>query len=337
MENKLLELKPKFKEKKILVFGDFVLDQFLYGRISRISREAPVLILDYEKIVNLLGGGANAAHNIRSLGGTVFPAGLVGDDASGEQLLSLFEEQNINTSAIINVNGYTTPTKTRILAGSSHSAKQQIVRIDRGNTFQMSDPVQSQLIEKIGALLSSKPDAILVSDYGYRLNSDTIIEFLRRASKKENLPLIVDSRFDLVKYAHVTSMTPNISEVEEAYRTRIENDTDRLESTGMRILKEQKLDSLLITRGRHGMTLFESNKKPVHIPVFGGDEVADVTGAGDTVVATFTLALAAGASYYEAARLANYAGGIVVMKRGTATVSAEELWRAVESENQLDT
>jgi rfaE bifunctional protein kinase chain/domain len=248
----------------------------------------------------------------------------VGDDSEGQQLIAYFSKLGIDTSGIRVTKAYRTPTKMRILAGAVHSQRQQIVRLDSGDGVK-PDTVDSAIQRKLQAALSNA-DALLVSDYGYGLVTP---ELLARV-KVNGIPSTIDSRFGLQSFSGMTAATPNEPEVETALGITIGNDLKKLESAGRLLLKKLKHDTLLITRGKDGMALFERGKKTVHIPIEGTDEIADVTGAGDTVIATFTLALAAGASYSDAARLANHAGGIVVMKFGTQPVMHEELTKALE-------
>lgn len=321
--SRLRPLIEEFKGKRVVVFGDLVADVFVYGEISRISREAPVLILKHKETQVVPGGGANAIHNLWALGARPLPVGIVGDDAEGQELLRYFSDRGIDISGIRVSKSYRTPTKTRILAGAVHSQRQQIVRIDSGGPIQ-DDKSYGGLEPKLKAAVSNA-HALLVSDYGYGLVTPQIVSKI----PWNGIPATIDSRFALQSFSRMTAATPNEPEVEAALGTPIGNNVKNLESAGRSLLRKLKHDALLITRGKDGMALFEPGKKTIHIPVYGTDEIADVTGAGDTVIATFTLALAAGASYYDAARLANYAGGIVVMKYGTRPVTHEELTNAV--------
>jgi D-glycero-beta-D-manno-heptose-7-phosphate kinase len=320
----LTSLLQKFPKRKVAVFGDLVADVFVYGEISRISREAPVLILNHRETQVVPGGGANAIHNLRTLGAEPFPIGIVGDDSEGHQLLEFFNCLGIDISGILVAKSYRTPTKMRILAGAVHGHRQQLVRIDSGAA--LSEAKTRSEIERKLQRAARNADAILVSDYGYGLADPSLVAKLR----KSPIPVTIDSRFDLHHYKGLTAATPNEPEVEAALDIAIGNDLKKLEWAGRTLLRKLKHDALLITRGKDGMALFESGKKTVHIPIHGSDEVADVTGAGDTVIATFTLALAAGAGFYDAARLANFAGGIVVMKYGTRPVFWSELQSAIE-------
>ena len=312
----------RFKGKRIVVLGDLVADVFVYGEISRISREAPVLILNHRETQIVPGGGANAIHNLWALGAKPLPVGIVGDDTEGRQLLNYFLNLGIDTGGISVAKSYRTPSKTRILAGAVHSQRQQIVRIDSGSPLEEDedDKNRHRVEQKLKRVLRNA-DALLVSDYGYGLINPALVSRVRTHS----MPATIDSRFSLMSFSGMTAATPNEPEVEAALSMTIGNDAKKLEWAGRTLLRKLKHDALLITRGKDGMALFERGRKTTHIPVHGPDEVADVTGAGDTVIATFTLALAAGASYDEAARLANVAGGIVVMKYGTRPVTLEEL------------
>jgi D-glycero-beta-D-manno-heptose-7-phosphate kinase len=234
-------------------------------------------------------------------------------------------------SGVLKDKSYTTVTKTRILAGMTHNTRQQVVRVDR----EPENPPNRHLTRELflaAREYSRASDALLVSDYGYGSATPAIVNALRQAGRKRSVqvPLILDSRYRLLEYSGVTAATPNEPEVEAALGARIGQDWRRLTMCGRQVIERMKLQSLLITRGRDGMVAFEQGHDPVDIPIFGSDEIADVTGAGDTVIASFSAALAAGATTVEAAQLANYAGGIVVMKRGTATVSREELLHAID-------
>lgn len=322
--NPLRGLLDRFKDKRIVVFGDLVADVFAYGEISRISREAPVLILNHRETQLVPGGGANAIHNLRTLGAQPIPVGIVGDDTEGEQLLRFFDGLGIDISGIRVAKNYRTPTKMRILAGAVHAQRQQIVRMDSGAPLQ-DERLRMALAQKVKLALS-KADGLLVSDYGYGLVTPAIIANL----PLRKIPSTIDSRFDLIQYSGMTAATPNEPEVEAALGITIGNDIRKLEAAGRTLMRKLRHEALLVTRGKHGMALFERGRKTLHIPVHGSDEVADVTGAGDTVIATFTLGLAAGCTYEQAARLANYAGGIVVMKYGTRPVLYDELAAVVE-------
>lgn len=317
------------KGKRVVVFGDLIADEFVYGRIARVSREAPVLILEYDTTEVLPGGAGNAANNVATLGGTVRLVSLVGRDEPGDRLFKVLPK-SVERDGLVRPAQFKTPVKTRILAGGIHSAKQQVVRIDRCTSEQLSDSHRASAERAVKRAIRNA-DAVLISDYGSGLVQPQFVSALMdsvRALKKP-IPVLIDSRYALTRYRGLTACTPNESEVEQVLGVTIGDNTKRLEKCGRALLEQTKMAAVLITRGSRGMALFEPGKPTVHIPIYGSDQIADVTGAGDTVMATMTLALAAGAGFEDAARLANYAGGIVVMKRGTATVSAAELRRAV--------
>jgi rfaE bifunctional protein kinase chain/domain len=310
----------------VVVFGDLVADEFVYGRIARVSREAPVLILEYDSTEVVPGGAGNAANNAAALGGRVTLVGLAGRDEAGRRMVAALD-RHVSREAIVRTADYRTPVKTRILAGGIHSAKQQVVRIDRPST-PVGDVLWRQ-VEHAAAAAVVNADALLISDYGSGLIAPAFVSEIARDLRRRGVPVLVDSRYALTKYSRLTACTPNESEVEQVLGVRIDDRPRVLERAGRTILTRTRMDAVLITRGSRGMALFEPGRPTVHIPIFGSDQIADVTGAGDTVMATMTLSLAAGASFEEAARLANYAGGLVVMKRGTSTVSRGELQSAI--------
>jgi D-glycero-beta-D-manno-heptose-7-phosphate kinase len=326
-QERLAALVRSFRARRVLVLADLVADEFVYGRAQRVSREAPVLILEHEGAEVRLGGGANAVHNIRTLGATPIPLGVLGKDEHGRKLRALLREKGIARAGVIEDAGHVTPVKSRILGGGAHSTKQQIVRLDRVVPLPRRSPARRAVRAALGRL-RGRVDGVLVSDYGLGLLTPDLVRAAVAFARRRRVPVSVDSRYGLLAFRGMTAVTPNEPEVEAALGLRIGHDRKRLETAGRTLLRRLGAKAVLITRGRDGMALFEPGKPPLHLPIYGSDQVADVTGAGDTVIATFTLALAAGATAEEAARLANYAGGIVVMKRGTATVSAPELLAA---------
>jgi len=329
--DRLIKIVESFPKLTITVLGDLVADEFVFGEISRVSREAPVLILKHRDRTVVPGGGANAVYNLADLGVNVLPVGVVGTDEPGKLLIKAFRHKHIPVSGVLKDKTYTTVTKTRILAGMTHSSRQQVVRVDREPAEEPNQHLKRELI--LAAVEYGRAsDAILVSDYGYGAATPAIVNAVRQKGRFDRLPITLDSRYRMLDFAGLANAaTPNEPEVEEALGITIGQDWARLVKAGELLMSRQKLDSLVITRGRDGMVAFNKRHKPIDIPIHGSDEVADVTGAGDTVIATFTAALAAGASTEEAAHLANYAGGIVVMKRGTATASQGELLNVLES------
>jgi rfaE bifunctional protein kinase chain/domain len=329
---RLLELIDAFSGVRALVFGDLIVDEFIYGEIARVSREAPVLILNYDSTQIVPGGAGNAANNVAALGASAVAIGVTGRDDTGSRLLEAMRP-GVDVRSVVRARGISTPTKTRILAGGIHSAKQQVVRIDRVTRNAMSEADRHAIATRL-LKAAARCDALLVSDYGSGLVTPALVARAQQALRRRRgrlPPVLVDSRYTLLKFRNMTTCTPNESEVEQMFGIRIGENTRVLERAGRDLLHRTRAAAVLITRGSRGMALFEPDTPTAHIPIVGSDQIADVTGAGDTVIATMTLALAAGARFIEAAHLANYAGGLVVMKRGTATISADELRHAVLS------
>jgi D-glycero-beta-D-manno-heptose-7-phosphate kinase len=330
--DRLRQVLEAFAEVTVTVLGDLVADEFVFGEISRVSREAPVLILKHRETTVVPGGGGNAVMNLADLGVTVLPVGVVGDDEPGRLLLECLKEKKISTSGIVKLKNHATTTKTRILAGMPHAARQQVVRIDREPG--PLNEIHPALLDLIASArnFAKASDALLVSDYGYGAATPRLLTFIRSDGSLGEMPVTLDSRYRLLEYTGVTAATPNEPEVEAALNVKIGTEGDVM-AAGEKLREEMKLQSLVITRGSDGMVVFQEGGDPVEVPIHGSDQVTDVTGAGDT----FTAALATGADPLTAAKLANYAGGIVVMKRGTATVTREELLLAIESETTVKT
>ncbi len=320
----LLRLVDGFARKKIAVWGDFILDEYIFGNTRRISREAPVLILDYKKKEFSLGGAGNSVLNLKALGADPYPIGVVGSDDSGQRILQILKKKGVSTEYIIKEKKYKTPVKTRILAGEETARKQQILRIDREGKVPDSNELK-QKIQKTLKDAQKKISALLISDYNYFTVKEDLFNHILPSLKKKNIPVTLDSRFRLLNFKGITVSTPNESEVEEALQIEINDDNQLLKQAGRLLLRKTQSSALLITRGSKGMVLFEEKKAPFSISICGTTDIVDVTGAGDTVISVFTLALACGSTFREAAMLANYAGDIVVMKKGTATLSAQEL------------
>lgn len=328
--DRLRKIVESFPKVTVTVVGDLVADEFVFGEIARVSREAPVLILKHRDRRVVPGGGANAIYNLADLGVNVLPVGVVGDDEPGKLLIKAFRHKHVPVTGVLRDKSFTTVTKTRIVAGTMHSARQQVVRIDREPDAEPSQHLKRELV-LAARQYARASDALLVSDYGYGAASPAILNAIRDKGRFDKLPITLDSRYRMLQYSGITAATPNEPEIEEALGTTIGNDWRGLVSAGEQIMERMQLQSLVVTRGRDGMVAFSRRHKPIDIPIHGSDEIADVTGAGDTVIATFTAAFAAGASTEEAAHLANYAGGIVVMKRGTATVSQQELLQVLDT------
>ncbi len=314
----------RFRDSTVVIVGDLVADQFLNGTISRVSREAPVFILRHDETVTLPGAAANAAANVASLGGNAILLGFVGDDAAGEKLRAALADLGVDSSGVITREKAQTTTKVRVLAGQHYAARQQVIRIDYENTELLSTAAEDELIDRLKKV-ADRADAFIVSDYNYGAVFDRLYREVVAASKGLNKPLIVDSRYRLPEFTDATSATPNREEVEQILGPE-PNDESCFELRGRLGLK-----SLLITNGNKGMKLFGEGNAPHCIDAVGSKEPVDVTGAGDTVIAAYALGLASGLGYAEAATLANHAGGLVVMKKGTATVSADELLASLGS------
>jgi rfaE bifunctional protein kinase chain/domain len=327
MMQELINIITRFRDQRIVILGDAIADKFLHGSISRVSREAPVFILRHQQTVTLPGGAANCAMNLVALGAQVSLISVTGADESGSDLRAKLEAAGVDMSGVIVSEKVQTTTKVRILAGQSHSSKQQVIRIDYEGASLNDEEIRTALLEKLGEALG-KAKAVVISDYNYGVVSAQGVDLIRKSTDG---PVLVDSRFHLSDFPGFTAATPNQEEVENLAGVPISS-TEHLERAAQELKRRLGHRALLVTRGSQGMTLLEDDKPPVHIDAVGAQQAVDVTGAGDTVIATFTLALASGASFTNAARLANYAGGLVVMKRGTATVSASELEHAIRQD-----
>ena len=327
---RLLALVDRFRGRKIAVWGDFILDEYLYGRTRRISREAPALIISYERGEFSLGGAGNSVLNLEALGASPLPIGVVGRDESGRKILDVLSARSISSRHLVRAPELQTPIKMRILAGEENTRKQQILRIDKDSAV----PENPALKKRLGAGLleaARRCAALLISDYNYMTVRPGLYAEVLPRLKKSGIPLTLDSRFRLLSFCGMTAATPNEPEVEAALGIELDKDVALLKKAGRTLLRRLASPALLITRGSRGLALFEKKRPPFLIPVHGPTDIVDVTGAGDTVISVFTLALACGADFRDAARLANVAGGIVVMKKGTATVSPEELKKAISS------
>ena len=322
----LLEYLPKLRGKKIGVYGDLIADEYVFGTIHRFSREAPVFIVNYEDSQIGLGGAANAVNNIHTLGGVPYPFGVLGNDLPGRTLFSVMKEKGISTDGVVADYQHPTFIKQRIVAGSPHSVRQQILRLDRCHVMNSDASCHQELRERAMSFMN-KLDALIISDYGLGIADPNQVEPVLAEATRAGVPVFVDSRQRLQLYRGATAATPNEPEVESLLGKILDNNL--LVQVGSDLLQKLGMKALLITRGKNGMALFTSDAPPAMIPIFGSTDIVDVTGAGDTVISTFTLAVSSGASFYDAARLANCAAGITVMKRGAATVSIEELNEAI--------
>jgi D-glycero-beta-D-manno-heptose-7-phosphate kinase len=323
LRERLLGLLDGFRKVRVMVVGDLVLDHYLVGDAGRISREYPVMILNHERDEYRPGGAANTVANLAALGATVIPAGWVGTDLSGDELLKILGSVGCETDGVVRDLRARTVTKTRIVAGCTHGGGlgQHLLRVDQLGTGAPDAAAEGDLGRRIEHLVDGV-DGFVLSDYGQGTLTRTVAGMVMRLAESRYIGL--DSRHRLLDYSGVSAATPNIEEAAEAAGFGLEYEAG-IEEAGARLLAKLEAEALLITRGASGMSLFEPGARAIHIPVANKSEVFDVTGAGDTVVAAFTLARLAGGSYLEAAHLANVAGGISVRHAGATPVSAREL------------
>lgn len=326
----LLRVVRAFAGKRILVVGDMVADEYIVGSPMRVSREAPVLILGQRDRYTVPGGATNPGVNARTLGAEVFLAGVVGGDGSGRRLRERLAAYGIHMEGTITETGRPTTTKTRILAGDSQLRQQQIVRVDVIDDSDLSEDCKHQILTYLNATIPTV-DALIISDYENGVINPEIINTAIPLARDAGKTVVVDSHGDLIRFQGVTALTPNQPEAEATLGHQF---TTRavLEDAGRELLERTGAQGLLITRGAEGMSLFERGKPPLHLPASNLTEVFDPTGAGDTVAATFTLALTAGAPMEDAAMLANIAAGRVVRRFGNATNTPEELAEAVRAQ-----
>jgi len=307
-----------FPNKTIVIVGDLVADQFLRGTIARVSREAPVFILRHDETETFAGGAANAATNVASLRGNAVLIGVVGKDANGDALLEKLAASKVNCDYVLRSEKLTTTTKVRVLAGQHYAPRQQVIRID----YENQQTIDAEILEQLKSNLTKaaeNADALIISDYNYGVANQEIAEIAKKIAAEKQIPLLVDSRFSLRDFQDATTATPNQEEVEQILGENFS------EADCAELCEKLGYEALLVTRGNKGMLLVEKNKTLFQIEAVGSKEPVDVTGAGDTVIATYALGLASKLSFAESANLANHAGGIVVMKKGTASVQSEEL------------
>jgi len=326
VHEQLLNIVRRFSERRLLIVGDSIADKFLYGSISRVSREAPVFILRHESTETVPGGAANCALNLAALGANVSLISVAGNDEAGNTLREKLSAAGVNVDGLILSEKVQTTTKVRILAGHAHANRQQVIRVDY-EAAPLNDPALRQTLTTSLQTSLSRADAVIISDYNYGLVDQQAVQLIREAHQSRSIPVLVDSRFRLSDFSGFTAATPNEDEVEHLIGSPVES-IAQLETAASRLRQELQFDALLVTRGRNGMMLVTEDPLALQIPAVGAQAV-DGTGAGDTVIATFALALASDSSFAEAAQLANYAGGLVVMKRGTASVSAAELEQSI--------
>ncbi|MBX7173408.1 MAG: hypothetical protein K1X72_20740 [Pyrinomonadaceae bacterium] len=335
MKNIVETVLKEFPKRKVVILGDLVADQFLRGTIARVSREAPVFILSHDDTETLGGGAANAAVNVASLGGNAVAVGLIGKDQNGDALLKELQKSKVNCDFVVRPENFQTITKVRVLAGHHYALRQQVIRIDYENKTVVDTETRQTLQQNLVSACENA-DAIIISDYSFNPDlgvvNDEIAQLAIKIANEKKIPVVLDSRFRLQNYHGVTSATPNQDEVEQILGKNF------TESDCLKLVEKLGLQSLLVTRGNKGMLLIEKDKVPLIIEAVGSKEPVDVTGAGDTVIATYALSLASGMSFAESAAIANHSGGIVVMKKRTATVSVEELLESIRkhTENEAE-
>lgn len=318
----------RWKSSRVVVLGDLILDEYIFGRTGRVSREAPVVIVEYDGTSYCPGGGANAAANVAAMGGKVSAVGIIGKDIPGAELREQLEGRGVSISGMIESGERKTVLKTRIMAGDFHSQRQQIVRIDRENKEYISAGDESSILNAFFKELSGA-GAVILSDYDQKLLSSRVIREAVKKSHDIGIPVFADSRFRLTEFAGITAATPNEVELSEA--AGIEpSDSGKIDEAAGLLIDKLELSSLIVTRGSYGMTLYRPGRDNFSIPVVGSNAATDVTGAGDTVVAVVALAAAAGADMETAMKIANAAASVVVMKRGTDVATPEEVYEILE-------
>lgn len=333
VKQSLRTLIPKLSQGRVLVVGDLVIDEMIYGATHRISREAPVLILQHQKTDIILGAAGNAAHNVAKLNAKrTAIAGLSGKDYYCGLLLDALQRDGIDAVGLIQDDSRPTSTKSRISGIANHSVTQQVVRIDRESSAPMDAKIENRFLDML-TQLAPDFDALLLSDYGLGVFTPAVIAHCQALRKKHGFIMAVDSQQDLSLFQNASVITPNQPEAEKNVGFDLETPA-HVTRAGHALLNKASAENILITRGESGMSLFESTPDGIQetsIPVFNHSQVFDVTGAGDTVVGTLTLALTAGASIQEAAILGNIAASIVVRRFGAATTTQAELLEAIDS------
>lgn len=332
-KNKLVSCIENLTKAKVLVVGDLALDEMIYGDTERISREAPVLILQHTHTKLNLGGASNAANNAATInGGKVAVIGVIGEDYQAEQLISAFKKARVDTSYLVHDKTRKTVTKTRISGSCSHSITQQIVRIDRQTNAPISEGTEKRVIENIERAISHY-DAVILSDYHIGTLTQKIIDRTIELANKHGKTIVVDAQRDLDNYKNVTSMTPNLPDTQKFVGPKFGifiKDEATMKEAGKKLLEATNAKSVLVTCGSEGMVVFEADGNISKIPVFNKAEVFDVTGAGDTVTAVFAMALASGAEPEYAAIIGNIAASIVIKHFGCATTSVDEILKNLE-------
>jgi rfaE bifunctional protein kinase chain/domain len=328
-KGKLIGLLPRLQGQRIVVVGDVFLDEYVFGRATRLSREAPIPVLEFERRSYLPGGAANPSSNVVALGGMAWQVGVIGDDEAGHQLLEQLREAGIDTAGVVTDPSRPTTTKTRIVAQGSLRFPQQLARIDHLDRCPVGEDVEGALIAHLETLVP-QADAVLVSDYRAGVVSEAVVAAVLDIARRHDRLATVDSQGNLQKFHNFDLVKCNHAEAQAVTRQTLSSEED-FRRAGEELLKELGAQAVVITRGPEGMSLFGKSQDYAHLPAANRSEVFDVTGAGDTVIAVLTLALAARVDLLAAARLANYAAGLVVRKLGNATATPEELKWAIEN------
>jgi len=326
MKTTLSSIIPRFRNKKIVVWGDFILDQYVFTSAGRVSREAPVLVTEFEKNEYRLGGAGNVVMNLLTLGATPLPVGFVGRDSSGEILLDLLREQGIGTDSLVAADGFQTPLKSRILSGGDNTKKQQILRIDTLPPASVAERARLKLARTLFALLGQS-DLLVLSDYLTQAVSPRIFQAMKK--KFPRLVSVLDSRNNLLAFSGVALATPNEPEIKNLFPERRFLSDGDFTAAGSELLDRLGAEGIVLKRGHRGMLIFSRGEKPVPLDIYGTSQIVDVTGAGDTVLAVLALGMASRASLIDSARLANIAGGIVVMHEGAYPIRRRELQDAL--------
>jgi rfaE bifunctional protein kinase chain/domain len=323
VHRRYLELLDAFATRRIAVVGDFLLDQYLLGTTARVSREAPIVVVDYQETVNHPGGAANAAQNVTALRGAATAVGVVGADREGDALLTLLHDCGVDITSLCALPNAATSLKLRIMAGEMNAQKQQVARVDRSHKVVLDAAGRETLVHAVEAAAAAC-DAMLLADYGLGVLPDDVARRAIDACRARGIPVVVDSRYRAFAFRGATVATPN--EVEAMAALGLESETELLDGKRLaRSLSEAGIENVLVTRGSKGMVVCGPRGEVTSIGIAGSRQATDVTGAGDTVAAVVSLSLAAGASLEEAARMATFAAAVVVMKRGTATASPDEV------------
>lgn len=329
--DRFLELLSSYSSRRIAVCGDFLLDQYMLGTTARVSREAPIVVVDYQETVYHPGGAANAAQNVTALGGAALAVGVLGADREGEELATLLGSRGVDTNGLLSLASAATSLKLRIMAGEMNAQKQQVARVDRSHTVRLQ-PLERAALTDAMLTATRTCDALLFADYGLGVLSDDSVRACIDACRARKVPVVVDSRYRALAFRGATVATPN--EVEAIAALGLDDESALLDGRAMaRAISAAGIDNVIVTRGSKGMVVCSARGEVTTIGIAGERQATDVTGAGDTVSAVVALSLASGASLVEAARMATFAASVVVMKRGTATASPAEVRAMIEGKD----